>query len=342
MDNPMLHSRQPYGLGLLGILLALSLVHVIPPAQAGESGSETAVRSIEQAAQGPLGIAPLNDGDDGDDDGGDHGDDPMGTTMATTMGTTTATTMGHHHRRAPPPPPPPPLPPPAPPSAPAPSAPDADTAPLGLSNPQPFGCELAGDEIVCEETGTTLPFIRFDVDIPENAGFLEFDYTFTGADRAVSDAEGIDTPGRSDGEGRPRASIGDLGAVFIVNVPIAALPASGVLQEGVFQNSGQSGLPRSRRSTMFIANFPSGAAGSVFRVRNLRVDRCTQKCFRKRATLCGTDGRDELTGTRRSDVIVGRRGNDTVKGLGGNDSSAGAKAKTGSRAGRDATAWTVG
>jgi hypothetical protein len=81
---------------------------------------------------------------------------------------------------------------------------DADTAPLGLSNPQPFGCELAGDEIVCEETGATLPFIRFDVDIPENAGFLQFDYTFTGADRAVSGAEGVDTPGRSDGTAFPR------------------------------------------------------------------------------------------------------------------------------------------
>ncbi|MGI8425867.1 MAG: hypothetical protein ACR2M4_04565 [Actinomycetota bacterium] len=190
---------------------------------------------------------------------------------------------------------------------------------MGLSNPQPFGCELAGDEIACAETGATLPFIRFDVDIPQTAGFLQFDYTFTGADRAVSGSDRIDTAGRSDGEGRPRASIGDLGAVFIVNVPIAALPASGVLQEGTFQNSGQSGLPRARRGTLFIANFPSGAPGSVFRVRNLRVDRCTQKCFGKRATLCGTDGRDKLRGTRRSDVIVARRGNDTIKGLGGND-----------------------
>ena len=216
------------------------------------------------------------DDDDGNDDDGDDGDGDGGPPQA-------------------PPPPPQPLPPPVPPSA-----PDAGTAPLGLSNPQPFGCELAGDEIVCEETGATLPFIRFDVDIPENAGFLQFDYTFTGADRAVSGTEGVNTAGRSDGEDRRRASVGDLGAVFIVNVPIAALPASGVLQEGVFQSSGQSGLPRSRRGTMFIANFPSGLAGSVFRVRNLRVDRCTQKCFGKRATLCGTDGRDELTGTRRA------------------------------------------
>ena len=197
---------------------------------------------------------------------------------------------------------------------------------MGLSNPQPFGCELAGDEIACAETGP-LPFIRFDVDIPKNAGFLQFDYTFTGADRAVSGAERLDTAGRSDGEGRPRASIGDLGVVFIVNVPIAALPASGVRQEGMFQSSGQSGLPRSDRGTMIVTNFPSGAAGSVFRVRNLRVDRCTQTCFGKRATLCGTDGRDKLTGTRRRDVIVARRGNDTIKGLGGNDLICGGEGK---------------
>ena len=46
-------------------------------------------------------------------------------------------------------PPPSPLPPPAAPSPPAPPpAPPEDTAPLRLSNPQPFGCELAGDESV--------------------------------------------------------------------------------------------------------------------------------------------------------------------------------------------------
>ena len=116
--------------------------------------------------------------------------------------------------------------------------------------------------------------------------------------------------------------------MFVVdNVPIAALPASGVVQEGVFQSSGQSGLPRSRGGTLIIANFPSGAAGSVFRVRNLRVDRCAQKCFGKRATLCGTDGRDKLTGTRRSDVIVARRGNDTIEGRGGDDLICGGEGK---------------
>ena len=60
MDNPMVRSRQPQGRGLLGLLLALSLMHMSPPAQAGERGSETAVRDVEQAVQGPLGIAPLS------------------------------------------------------------------------------------------------------------------------------------------------------------------------------------------------------------------------------------------------------------------------------------------
>ncbi|MBA2591252.1 MAG: hypothetical protein H0U97_02920, partial [Gammaproteobacteria bacterium] len=55
----MLQSRQPRNLGLLGLLLALSLAHASPPAQAGESGSETAVRGFEQAAA-PLSLAVLD------------------------------------------------------------------------------------------------------------------------------------------------------------------------------------------------------------------------------------------------------------------------------------------
>ncbi|MCA1672318.1 MAG: hypothetical protein LC799_08995 [Actinobacteria bacterium] len=55
----MLYSRQPQRLGLLDLLLALSLMHM-SPAQAGETRSETAVRGVEQAVQGPLGIAPLS------------------------------------------------------------------------------------------------------------------------------------------------------------------------------------------------------------------------------------------------------------------------------------------
>ena len=98
----------------------------------------------------------------------------------------------------PPPPPPPPIPPPPippEPERPPPPAPESGTAPLGLLNPQPFGCDFTRDEIACAETGVTLPFIRFDVDIPENAGFLQFDYTFTGADRAVSGTEGVEHAG---------------------------------------------------------------------------------------------------------------------------------------------------
>jgi hypothetical protein len=132
---------------------------------------------------------------------------------------------------------------------------------LGLSNLQPFGCELAGNEIACAETGATLPFIRFDVDIPENAGFLQFDYTFTGADTAVSDADRIDTVGRSDGEGRPRASIGDLGAMFILNVPIAALPrASGkkacFKAPGSLACLGRAGAPCSTRTSRRVQRLP--------------------------------------------------------------------------------------
>lgn len=57
----------------------------------------------------------------------------------------------------------------------------------------------------------------------------------------------------------------------------------------------------------------------MFRVRDIRIDRCTKTCFGKRATLCGTNGRDRLTGTRQRDVIVGRGGNDIINGRGGDD-----------------------
>ncbi|MGH8566786.1 MAG: choice-of-anchor Q domain-containing protein [Gammaproteobacteria bacterium] len=204
----------------------------------------------------------------------------------------------------------PPPPPPGPITGFFPPASDANTEPLVLSNPRPFGCEFSAGEVTCVETGGTPPFIVFDADLPGDTFFLQFEYTFTGGDAQV------------------------LGAVFISNVPIAALPASTVPQPGVFQGSGQFRLSTSGTNTMTIANYPSGAAGSVFRVRNLRIDRCRQRCFGKRPTICGTEGPDLLRGTRRRDVIVGRRGNDTIRGLGGNDLICGGQGKDGLRGGK--------
>ena len=43
------------------------------------------------------------------------------------------------------------------------------------------------------------------------------------------------------------------------------------------------------------------------------------KCFGKRATIVGTNGRDRLRGTPRADVIVAKGGNDRISGRGGND-----------------------
>jgi hypothetical protein len=85
--------------------------------------------------------------------------------------------------------PPPALPPPAAPSPPAPPpAPPEDLH--KRSRPLRARSRRAGDST---DPRATLPFIRFDVDIPESAGFLQFDYTFTGADRAVSGSDRIDT-----------------------------------------------------------------------------------------------------------------------------------------------------
>jgi Ca2+-binding RTX toxin-like protein len=43
------------------------------------------------------------------------------------------------------------------------------------------------------------------------------------------------------------------------------------------------------------------------------------KCAGKRATIVGTERRDNIVGTRRSDVIVTLGGDDTVDGMRGND-----------------------
>ncbi|MGQ0592570.1 MAG: hypothetical protein ACT4QB_07945 [Gammaproteobacteria bacterium] len=216
--------------------------------------------------------------------------------------------------------PPPPPPPPDPITSSSPSVSDADTEPLALSDPRPFGCELEGEEITCVETGDTTPFIVFDVDIPAEAFFLQFEYTFTGGDGQIPSAGGAETSASFPGQRGPGAAVGDLGAVFISNAPIAALPASTVSRPGMFQPSGQFQLSASGTSTMSIVNYPSGGTGSVFRVRNLRVDRCKEPCSGMRATICGTEGRDlQLTGTPRNDVIAGRGGGDIIRGGGGND-----------------------
>ena len=71
---------------------------------------------------------------------------------------------------------------------------------------------------------------------------------------------------------------------------------------------------------MTMSNHPAGQLGSIFRLRRFStVSACPARCFGKRATICGTKGRDRLTGTAGRDVIVGLQGNDTIKGLGGND-----------------------
>ncbi len=172
-----------------------------------------------------------------------------------------------------------------------------------LSNPQPFGCELAAGEITCAVPETTPPFILFDVNIPADARFLQFQYTFSG------DA------GRAPLRGRGGVSIGN-------TPPIIGVNAADIVEEGAFQSSGQSPLSASVTGIptfLAVANFPSGGSGSVFRLRNFRIDRCTPTCFGRRATVCGSNGSERLTGTRRSDVIVGRRGNDIIDGRGGND-----------------------
>jgi Ca2+-binding RTX toxin-like protein len=211
-----------------------------------------------------------------------------------------------------------------------PAAPDPLTEPVALSNPRASGCTFSEVEITCTEIAGTPSFIVFDTNIPGDARFLQFEFSFEGADAQALGTESLDAPGTSADDLGQRTNSGDLGAVFISNVPIgnvpiAVLPGSSALPGGVFLSSGQFPLSTSGPTTVTVTNFSSGAPGSVFRIRNLRIDRCAQRCFGQRPTICGTNGRDVLRGTPGSDVIVGRGGKDRIEGLGGNDRICGGK-----------------
>ncbi|MGH2694765.1 MAG: calcium-binding protein [Actinomycetota bacterium] len=58
------------------------------------------------------------------------------------------------------------------------------------------------------------------------------------------------------------------------------------------------------------------------------------RCFGKRATIVGTNGRDRIRGTKGPDVIVTKGGNDSVFGLGGNDRICAGRGRDGVAAGR--------
>ena len=199
------------------------------------------------------------------------------------------------------------------------------TTPLGLENPQPAGCELVNGEIACPESASSSS-ISFDVDIPAGASFIEFDYAFYGADEGDYGTVFLDLPaavsertGPSVLQGSAARNNGPSASAR----PIAVLSPSSAPPEGGFQSSGLLPLSSSqtgRRAMMTMSNHPAGQPGSVFLLQRFRTaSACPARCFGKRATICGTRGRDRLTGTAGRDVIVGLQGNDTIKGLDGND-----------------------
>jgi uncharacterized repeat protein (TIGR01451 family) len=207
------------------------------------------------------------------------------------------------------------------------------TTPLGLENPLSAGCEFVNGESACPEMASSSS-ISFDVDIPAGASFIEFDYAFSGADEgdygtvfldvsaAVSERTGPSVlQGSAARNTGPSASAG----------PIAVLSASSIPPGGGFQSSGLIPLSTSqtgRRGMMTMSNYPAGQPGSMFRLQRFRTaSACPARCFGKRATICGTKGRDRLTGTAGRDVMVGLQGNDTIKGLGGNDLICGGSGK---------------
>ena len=209
---------------------------------------------------------------------------------------------------------------------------DVTSTPLGLNNPRPAGCEYVNGEITCPEMASSSS-ISFDVDIPAGARFIEFDYAFSGADEgdygavhladvpaAVSERTGRSVPQGS--AARNTESSGN---------PIAVLSPSSTPLGGGFQSSGPIPLSHSQAGhmgMMTMSNYPMGPRGSIFRLRRFStVSACPERCFGKRATICGSRGRDRLTGTARRDVIVGLQGNDTIKGRDGNDLICGGSGK---------------
>ena len=199
------------------------------------------------------------------------------------------------------------------------------TTPLGLENPLPAGCEFVNGEIACPETASSSS-ISFDVDIPAGAGFIEFDYAFSGADGGDYGTVFLDVPAAVSERTGPSVlqenAARNTGPSASAS-PIAVLSASSAPPESGFQGSGLIPLSNSqigRRGMMTMSNHPAGQPRSMFRLQRFRTaSACPARCFGKRATICGTKGRDRLTGTAGRDVIVGLQGNDTIKGLGDND-----------------------
>ena len=172
------------------------------------------------------------------------------------------------------------------------------TMPLGLENPLPAGCEYVNGEIACPEMASSSS-ISFDVDIPAGAGFIEFDYAFSGADEGDYGAVLLDVPaavfertGRSVLQGSAARNTGSSGN------PIAVLSPSSTPLGGGFQSSGLIPLSNSqagRKGMMTMSNYPTGPPGSIFRLRRFStVSACPARCFGKRATICGTSGHDRL------------------------------------------------
>lgn len=116
-------------------------------------------------------------------------------------------------------------------------------APLVLGTPREFGCRVDNGTIICEEQSS--PFVIFEVEIPVNATYLQFEYKFSN----IGD--------------------GDYAAVLIDDTPIWVLAGSNVIQQGEFAEAGPipiGHLAGSRRLT--VALFGVGEPNAAFEIRN--------------------------------------------------------------------------
>jgi hypothetical protein len=83
--------------------------------------------------------------------------------------------------------------------------------------------------------------------------------------------------------------------------------------------------------SLFAQDDDAGVSGSITGGWRLALSTSTARrgvrCGRKRATVIGTAGNDQIEGTRKRDVIAARAGRDTIDGLRGRDIVCGGKGR---------------
>ena len=121
---------------------------------------------------------------------------------------------------------------------------------LAISQIQKFGCDIVTNQqitqIICDEQSS--PFIVGQIDIPEDAAYLSFEYSFM------------------------NTGDGDYAAVLIDDIPIWVLSGESVIQEGEFADSGPIPINSFKGNhRLTVALYGVGQKNAMFELRNLEV-----------------------------------------------------------------------